>query len=203
MNIYEKYILPRIVHCVCGLKPTMRQRGKIIPYAQGVTLEIGIGSGLNIPYYDAEKVKKIIGVDPTPHKKALSVAISGTDIPVEFIQAGAENLDMENNSINTVVSTYTLCTIPDVEASLSEIKRVLKPKGQFIFCEHGKAPDENVFRTQNRINPLWKRISGGCHLNKDIPDYLNKSGFSIQKMDTMYLPGWKPATYNFWGFASI
>jgi len=179
----------------------MIQRKKVIPQAQGLTLEIGIGSGLNLSFYDKNRVSKIVGIDPTPHKKALTDAISECSIPTEFIQTSAVSLEMENDTFDTIVSTYTFCTIPELEKCLLEMKRVLKPSGKLIFCEHGKAPDVDVLKKQNRINPIWKRISGGCNLNRDIPEYLSSNGFKIHNLETMYLPGWKPATFNFWGYA--
>tara|TARA_B100000497_G_C7632808_1_gene380371 strand:- start:538 stop:1152 length:615 start_codon:yes stop_codon:yes gene_type:complete len=201
MGLYSKYILPKVIHKVCGLKPTMIQRGKVIPEAKGRVLEIGIGSGLNIPYYDEKKVSQLVGLDPYPHSKALHEAAESSPLQFEFIRESAEQLSMENSEFDTVVSTYTFCTIDQLKESLSEIKRVLKSSGQLIFVEHGKAPDDKVLKTQNRINPIWKKISGGCNLNKNIPEILEKNGFKISNLETMYLPGWKPATYNFWGFA--
>jgi ubiquinone/menaquinone biosynthesis C-methylase UbiE len=202
MNMYEKYVLPQVINCVCGLKPMMRQREKVVPHATGVVLEIGVGSGLNLPYYDAHKVKQIIGIDPTPAVSKLQSRVDNISIPFELIKKGAESLDLDNQSIDTVVVTYTFCTIPDVESSLAEIRRVIKPQGEVLFIEHGKAPDESVRRTQDRINPIWRRLSGGCHLNRDIPALLQANGFDVNQLEEMYLPGWKPATYNVWGSAS-
>lgn len=199
MNIYEKYILPKVIHQVCSLKPMMRQREKVVPLAKGQVLEIGIGSGLNLKYYDPRKVKGLIGADPTPEKKALAKNSAKCDFQIEVLFSSAEKLDLPNNSIDTVVSTYTFCTIPDVISSIQELHRVLKPSGQLLFVEHGKAPDIKVQRMQNRINPIWKRLAGGCHLNRDIQDLLFNHGFSGDHLETMYLPGWKPATYNIWG----
>jgi ubiquinone/menaquinone biosynthesis C-methylase UbiE len=201
MGFYSKYILPKIIHKVCGLKPTMIQRGKIVPEAKGKVLEIGIGSGLNIPLYNENKVSHLVGLDPYPHHQALMESSERSNIPFEFIKDSAENLSMERNEFDTVVSTYTFCTIEQLNQSLSEIKRVLKPSGQLIFIEHGLAPDSNVAKVQNRLNPIWKRIGGGCNMNRDIPMFLQTNGFEINDLQTMYIPGWKPATYNFWGFA--
>lgn len=203
MSFYEKHLLPKLIHCVCGLKPMMRQREKILPNAKGVTLEIGIGSGLNLPYYNKAQVQKIIGIDPTPNKKALDLASSKNEIPFEFIQKSAEEIDFPNNTFDTIVSTYTFCTIPDFEKTIQECRRLLKPNGQLLYVEHGLAPDPKVVRTQNRINPMWKRLAGGCHLNRDIPKALANHGFKLQQLESMYLPGWKPATWNVWGNAII
>jgi ubiquinone/menaquinone biosynthesis C-methylase UbiE len=181
----------------------MIQRKKVIPLADGNVLEIGIGSGLNLPYYDSDNVRHIVGIDPTPYSKGLEEAISISPIETEVIIGLAEKLPMEGQLFDTVVSTYSFCTIGNLDLAIEEIKRVLKPEGKIIFCEHGLAPDMKVQKVQNRINPLWKKLAGGCHLNRDIPLILEESGLKIDQMDTMYLPGWKPATYNFWGVCRI
>ncbi len=179
----------------------MLQRGKVVPNAKGVVLELGIGSGLNIPYYNIDKVDHLIGIDPTPNHKTLKTAIDHTSLSTEMIFESAEELPMEENSIDSVVCTYTLCTIPNIEQTLEQCRRVLKDQGQFLFVEHGIAPDERVRKIQNRINPVWKKLAGGCHLNRDIPASLEKHGFKIRNIESMYLPGWKPATWNVWGSA--
>lgn len=201
MNLYEKYVLPQLVHYVCGMSPNMRQRAKVVPEATGIVLEIGIGSGHNLTYYDANKVKNIIGIDPSPAESKLMLASENINIPFEFIRTGAEVLDFENDSIDTVVSTYTFCTIPDISATLQEIKRVLKPGGKILFVEHGKAPDPAIQKTQNKWNPLWRRVSGGCHINRDIVSIIENEGFIIHRKEELYLPGWKPATFNTSGHA--
>ncbi|MFK7980118.1 MAG: class I SAM-dependent methyltransferase [Saprospiraceae bacterium] len=200
MSYYEKRILPKLINFACGLGPMMKQRAKVVPLAKGNVLEIGIGSGLNLGYYEKDKVKNLIGIDPSKETWALNEAITdklGFDF--QYIQTGAENIPIDNQSIDTVVITYTLCTIPSTMEALVEIKRVLKPTGQILFVEHGKAPDAAVLKWQNRINPLWKRIGGGCNLNRDIPNIFTKSGFKMNDLQTMYLPGWKPASFNYWG----
>ena len=202
MNIYDKYLLPKLVHFTCGQKPTMRQRKKVVPLAEGRVLEIGIGSGLNIPFYDTEKVTHLWGLDPSAEMWAIAQKNAAQHhINAEFIQSGAESVPLEDNAVDTVVMTYTMCTIPDVHSALEEIRRVLKQSGRLIFCEHGKAPDKNVERWQDRINPLWRKLAGGCNLNRPIADLLEQSGFNSSDMQTMYLPGWKPATFNYWGTA--
>ena len=203
MGFYSKYILPPVIHKVCGLKPTMIQRSKIVPEAYGNVLEIGIGSGLNFQYYDNSKVKHLTGIDPYPYHKGLKQSVNKSDISFEFLQESAEKLSFPNDYFDCVVCTYTFCTIADVENSMAEVSRVLKPNGRLLFIEHGKSPDLKVFETQNRINPIWKKIAGGCNLNRDIPFLLSSSDFKIESLSTMYIPGWKPATYNFWGSAMI
>jgi ubiquinone/menaquinone biosynthesis C-methylase UbiE len=203
MGIYQKYVLPRFVNFTCGLKPTMKQREKIVPLAQGRVLEIGIGSGLNLPFYTPGRVKHLWGLDPSPEMWALAQKKLGTlDFDVEFLEAPAEDIPLDDGSVDTVLITYTLCTIPDVPAALEEARRVLKSDGSLVFCEHGLAPDESVRRWQNRLNPLWKRIGGGCNLNRPITTLIEQAGFRIRDMDTMYIPGWKPASFNYWGTAN-
>jgi len=203
MGFYDKYLLPKIVHMACGVNPAMRQRQQVVPLATGRVLEIGIGSGLNIPFYDAQKVEHLWGLDPSAEMWSIAQKNAQEHhIDAEFIQSGAESIPLDDNSADTVMMTYTMCTIPDVPAALDEIKRVLKPGGTLIFCEHGKAPDKSVERWQNRVNPLWKMLAGGCNINRPIPTLLEQGGFKSTDMQTIYLPGWKPATFNYWGTAS-
>jgi SAM-dependent methyltransferase len=135
--------------------------------------------------------------------KLAGPAVAQARVEVEFLQSGAEEIPLPRNSIDTVVLTYTLCTIPDTAAALAEIRRVLVADGRLIFCEHGEAPDANVQRWQKRLNPVWKSFSGGCHLDRPIPALIEGAGFRIGGLETMYLPGWKPASFNFWGEARI
>ena len=203
MSIYEKYLLPRIVNFACGLKPTMKQRQKVVPLAEGRVLEIGIGSGLNLPFFTSSKVKHLWGLDPSRETWALAHdKYRKCEFDVEFIEASAEDIPLDRGSADTVLVTYTICTIPDAISALREARRVLKPGGLLLFCEHGRAPDESVLRWQNRINPLWKKIGGGCNLNRPIPELIEQAGFRIRNMDTMYIPGWKPASFNYWGAAN-
>lgn len=202
MGLYAKYLLPRTVHFLCSAKPIRKQRKKVVPLAEGRVLEIGIGSGLNLPLYDPGKVQHLWGLDPSTESWALAEkTASRMDFSVEFINGEAEAIPLDGCSADTVLVTYTLCTVPGVLRALEEIRRVLKLDGQLIFCEHGAAPDASVRRWQNRLNPIWKRIGGGCNLNLPIPFLLEQAGLKIRKMDTMYLPGWKPATFNYWGTA--
>ena len=122
-------------------------------------------------------------------------------LDAEFIEAGAESIPLDDNAADTVVITYTLCTVPDVAQALAEVKRVLKPRGSLLFCEHGEAPDASVRKWQERASPLWSLIGGGCHLDRPIPQMLEASGFKSTDMQTMYIPGWKPACFNYWGTA--
>ena len=174
----------------------------MIPLAAGNVLEIGIGSGLNLPFYDNENVKALMAIDPAIEiwdKNVIDTQNLGFEF--DFVKAFAENIPADNNAFDTVVITYTLCSIPDVRVALDEIKRVLKANGKLVFCEHGKAPDKAVQKWQDMINPLWKQFGGGCNLNRDIPLILEENGFKSANMETMYIPGWKPGSFNYWGTA--
>ena len=202
MGFYAKYLLPRTVHFLCSTKLIRKQRKKVVSLAAGRVLEIGIGSGLNLPFYDPAKVQHVWGLDPSIELWTLAEkTASQVDFSVEFIKGDAEAIPLDDRSADAVLVTYTLCSVPGVLPALEEIRRVLKPDGQLIFCEHGAAPDASVRRWQNRLNPIWKRFGGGCNLNLPIPSLLEQAGLKIRKMDTMYLPGWKPVTFNYWGTA--
>ena len=203
LGFYDKYILPKFLNCACGSKPINYQRDKIVPLAKGVVLDIGIGSGLNIPFYNKSNIDCLYGLDPSEEllKIAKSVA-KKNELKVEFLECGAEAIPLPDQSIDTVLVTYTMCTIPDIKLSNSEIMRVLKPEGRLLFCEHGLAPDKNIAKWQNRINPIWSKMAGGCNLNRDIPKLITSSGFKISNMKEMYLPSTpKFAGYNYWGVA--
>ena len=203
MGLYSKYVLPRVVHLACSARPKMRQREKLVPLASGRVLEVGMGSGLNLPFYDARRVTKVWGLEPSPEmSKMASAAVEAVAFDVEFVSAGGEQIPLDSESFDTALMTFTLCTIPDAERALREIARVLKQGGQLLFCEHGAAPDAGIRRWQNRIDPLWRRLAGGCHLNRDIPGLIRRGGFEITRMDTMYIPGWRPASFNYWGAAA-
>ena len=209
MSFYNKYILPSFLNCACGAKPILYQRGKVVPLAEGLVLEVGIGSGLNIPFYDASKVSKVIGLDPSPElnemaEKVVSKTAAENGLNVEIILGSAEAMPFPDNHFDSVVITYTLCTIPEAESANLEIRRVLKPGGKLIFCEHGLAPDAGVAKWQGRIDPIWGKIAGGCHLNRDIPQLITGAGFTLETLEQMYLPSTpKFAGYNYWGVAVI
>jgi len=163
-----------------------------------------MGAGLNLQHYDATKVDMVWGLEPSEgmRRKAKSV-IEQSDIEVDWLALGGEEIPLEDNSADTVLLTYTLCTIANSDAALAEMRRVLKPEGSLLFCEHGEAPDQNVRKWQRRINPIWKRCFGGCHLNKRIPDMIRSANFKIKELDHMYVPGPKIAAYNYWGMATL
>lgn len=209
MSFYDKYILPSFLNCACGAKPILYQRGKVVPLAEGLVLEVGIGSGLNIPFYDAAKVTKVIGLDPSPElnemaEKVVAKTAAENGLAVDITLGSAEDMPFPDDHFDSVVITYTLCTIADAAAANLEIRRVLKPGGKLIFCEHGLAPDAGVAKWQDRIDPIWGKIAGGCHLNRDIPELITGAGFTIETLEQMYLPSTpKFAGYNYWGVAVI
>ena len=203
MSLYEKYVLPKFLNCACGSKPVARQREKVVPLAEGRVLEIGIGSGLNLPFYDKTKVDEIWGLDPSEELSEMARTVATHEgMKVNFISSGAEEIPLPDNHFDSVLITYTMCTIPEVIRANTEIRRVLKEQGKMIFCEHGVAPDENIRKWQKRINPFWGKIAGGCNINRNIPSLIQESGFDIVEMEEMYLPNTpKIAGYNFWGYA--
>ena len=203
MNFYERHILPHVINCACGTKPVRRQREKVVPRARGVVLEIGIGTGLNLPFYNGAAVERLVGLDPSEASWALAAERGrGLPFPVEFIGLPGEEIPLPENSVDTIVMTFSLCTIPAPLDALAGMARVLRPGGELIFCEHGLAPDPGVQRWQHRLNPLWRRIAGGCHLDRDIPALLVAGGFRTVEQDAMYLPGTpRIAGFNSWGAA--
>jgi ubiquinone/menaquinone biosynthesis C-methylase UbiE len=182
--------------------PIMCQREKVVPRARGRVLEVGLGSGLNLGFYDAEKVDVVLGLEPSAElKERAAPRAAKADVPLEMVGLIGEDIPLESESVDTVMITYTLCTIPGVDAALAEMRRVLRPQGELIFCEHGKAPDANVARWQARVEPIWKRLAGGCHLTRDIPELLRGAGFEVRDLEQLYLPGPRIATFNTWGTA--
>lgn len=204
MGLYEKYALPRLVNLACGGSTMEKQRAKIVPQAKGTVLEVGVGSGLNLPFYDTSKVDKIWGLEPSDEIRKMAAKVAANvDIPVEFLDLPGEEIPLEDQSVDTVLVTYTLCTIPDVARALAQMRRVLKPGAELLFCEHGKAPDRAVQKWQDRIDPIWGKFGGGCHLNRPIDLLVKNAGFTIDRMETMYLPGPKLVSYQYWGAARV
>jgi ubiquinone/menaquinone biosynthesis C-methylase UbiE len=202
MGLYDRYILPRLINLACGSKPNMKQREKVVPLAEGEVLEIGVGSGLNFPYYDPDKVQKVWGLEPSEGMRQLArKQLEGSKLEVEMIDLPGEEIPLDANSVDTVLVTYTLCTIPDAQRALRGMQRVLRPGGKLLFCEHGVAPDTGVRKWQHRLNPGWQRFSGGCSINLDIPGLLESSGFHVVVDERMYIPGVKILSYNYWGSA--
>ncbi len=202
MGFYDRYVLPHIIHLACGVSPVARQREKVVPLARGRVLEIGLGSGLNLPFYDTAKVEKLWGLEPSEGMNAKAAKrVAKAPFEVEMIGLPGDEIPLDDDSMDTVLVTYTLCTIADAVAALRQMRRVLRPGGELIFCEHGAAPDESVRRWQDRLNPGWGKIAGGCNLNRAIPDLIAEGGFAIKGLETMYLPGLKPLSFNYWGTA--
>ena len=203
MGFYSEKIVPRLVTCACGTKPILKQREIVVPLVSGAVLEIGMGAGHNLPYYDTQRVSSVVGIDPCRTSWGLAQPrAQGLGVPLDFVEGSAEDMPLEDAQFDSVLMTFSLCTIPNAQAALAEIHRVLKPGGQLVFCEHGQAPDDTVVKWQNRINPLWRRLLGGCNLNRPILDWIKGSGFMLQSVDQMYLPGTpRIAGFNVWGTA--
>ena len=201
MSLYNKYILPKFLNCACGSKPINYQRQKVVPLAKGKVLDIGIGSGLNIPFYNSDKIDQVIGIDPSHELIDLAKELANdSKASIELVIGSAESIPYPDNFFDTVLVTYTMCTIPNVAIANKEMWRVLKDDGRLIFCEHGLAPDKKISKWQNRIDPFWGKIAGGCHLNRDIQKLITDAGFSFESLDKMYIPSTpKFAGYNYWG----
>ncbi|HEX3810548.1 MAG TPA: class I SAM-dependent methyltransferase [Rhizomicrobium sp.] len=204
MGFYDRHILPCLLSAAMGTKPVRYQRRKVVPLCEGRVLEVGFGAGHNLPFYDAGKVSHIWALEPSREMRARAAErASECKIPLEYLDLPGEQIPLEDNSADTVLITYTLCTIPDVQAAMAGMRRVLKPNGKMIFCEHGEAPDASTRKWQQRLTPVWKAIGGGCHLARPIPEMIADGGFRIEKMETMYLPGTPHfAGFNYWGSAT-
>ncbi|HEX2603211.1 MAG TPA: class I SAM-dependent methyltransferase [Oxalicibacterium sp.] len=199
---YDRHVLPYLLDTACGLAPIARQRALIVPQAQGRVLEIGIGTGLNLAFYDRRKVAQLVGVDPAAQMHALAQRRSiRAGMQVELVTLSAERLPLASASFDSVVCTYTLCSIPDPHAALREMRRVLKPGGKLFYAEHGLAPDAKVARHQARIEPWWSKIAGGCHLTRNVPELLREAGFHVRG-DAGYIAWPRSLSYNFWGEAT-
>ncbi len=203
MGLYDRYILPVVLNAAMSTKPIRYQRKKVVPRAQGRVLEIGFGAGHNLPFYDASKVTHLWALEPSKEmRERAAERVSQSSIPLEFLDLPSEEIPLGNEEADTILITYTLCTIPDVTKALGEMRRGLKSGGKMIFCEHGEAPDADVRKWQERLTPAWKFIGGGCHVGRPIPKMIIDSGFRIEGMETMYLPGTpRFAGFNYWGDA--
>lgn len=203
MGLYDRVILPELINLACGLPQVSEQRGLIVPKAYGRVLEVGFGSGLNLPFYQYENVELLFALEPSDGMRRKSRPLL-EQYPLEYQWLGleAEKIPLEDNSVDSVLLTYTLCTIPDWRNALQQIRRVLKPDGILLFSEHGLAPDRAVRKWQHRLNPAWKIAAGGCHLNRDIPRFLQESGFNIQEINSGYMPkAPRFAAFNYRGVA--
>lgn len=204
-SFYDRVILPRLLQCACSAPPMMKQREKIVPQASGKVLELGIGMGLNLAFYDPGKVESVTGVDPAPELRAAAQAAPHDPrLKVDVQDGTAEALPFPDRSFDCVVCTFTLCSVHTPVQALAEARRVLKPGGRLLYCEHGLAPDPGVAAWQRRVNPVWKRIAGGCHITRPVTSAIAAAGFKVRRSDSMYLPktprilGW-----NEWGEATV
>lgn len=202
MGIYSKYVLPRLIDLGMRNQEAARLRAECVPRARGEVLEVGVGSGLNLPFYSRE-VRRILGVDPSAELQRMArKRAAGVGAKVEFLlQSADERLPVQNASMDSVVMTWTLCSIGDASKALAEVKRVLKPEGQFIFVEHGRSPEQGVAAWQDRLTPMWKRIAGGCHLNRKIDELIAQAGFQMEELRNFYVRGPRPMTYMYQGIA--
>jgi ubiquinone/menaquinone biosynthesis C-methylase UbiE len=201
MSFYQDRVLPWLTHLSMRQSRLVPYRTRVVSGAAGRVLEIGIGSGLNLPFY-GPNVKQVIGIEPSP--KLLSMAREAareSKSSLEVIEGTAEAIPIDGASIDTVVTTWTMCSIPSVDGALGEMRRVLKPAGRLLFVEHGRAPEPRVQWWQDQLNPAWKRVSGGCHLNRAIEDIVKKAGFRVEHLDKGYMSGPKPMTFMYVGNA--
>jgi ubiquinone/menaquinone biosynthesis C-methylase UbiE len=195
VSFYQRHVLPRLLHLAMRQEYLLPFRRRVIGAAEGRVLEVGIGSGLNLPLYGSN-VRAVVGLEPSPELMRMARQRDAeASVPIEFLEASAEAVPIDDASIDTVVTTWTLCTIPDAPRALAELRRVLKPSGTLLFVEHGRAPEPGVARWQDRLDPLWRRVAGGCHLNRKIDDLIAGHGFRIDRLANARLP--EPRTHTF------
>jgi ubiquinone/menaquinone biosynthesis C-methylase UbiE len=189
MGFYHERILPYLIDKSCSLGGIMKLRAQLIPEASGVVLEVGMGSGINLSFYDAEKVRLVYGLEPSEGmRRKASTNLSNAPVPVEWLGLPGEQIPLDDHTVDTVVLTFTLCTIPGAKAALQQMFRVLKPGGVLLFLEHGESPDNDVRKWQHRITPAWKKMAGGCHLNRPISELIRDAGFEICALENLYVP---------------
>ena len=204
MGFYAKYVLPRFIDLSMRNRETAGLRAECIPQARGDVLEIGIGSGLNLPFYSSQ-VRRVYGLEPSFELQRMARArVRAAPVDVEFLSQSAEDpVPLADSSVDTIVMTWTLCSIANAPKALQQMKRVLKADGRLIFVEHGRARDPNVVAWQDRLTPVWKHVGGGCHLNRKIDELIEAAGFQITELRTRYLRGPRPMTYTYQGFAHL
>jgi ubiquinone/menaquinone biosynthesis C-methylase UbiE len=200
MAFYSDVILPRLCDLAMRNKQLVPYRERVIGGAEGRVLEIGAGSGRNLPFYGLS-AKQILALEPSPKLVAMARGLPHQEIPVTFLEASAETIPLDDRTVDTVVTTWTLCTIPQAATALGEMRRVLRPGGRLLFVEHGLSPDERVRWWQDRLTPAWKSISGGCRLNRPIQALIEGAGYRIERIETGYMPGLKPMTFMYEGSA--
>ncbi|MBO0739724.1 MAG: class I SAM-dependent methyltransferase [Alphaproteobacteria bacterium] len=203
MSLYRRCVIPRITHLAMRQKQLLPFRQRVIGAAEGRVLEIGIGSGLNCPLY-GNAVKWVIGLEPSSGLLRMARArAEAAPAPITLLDASAETIPLDGGSIDTIVSTWTLCTIPNAAQALAEMRRVLRPAGTLLFVEHGRASEPGVARWQDRLDPLWSRVSGGCHLNRKVDDLISGNGFRIEVLENAWLPGPRTHAFLYQGRASL
>ena len=200
MSFYNDVILPRLCDLAMRNKRLVPYRERVIGAAEGCVLEIGTGSGRNLPFY-GPSAKQILALEPSPKLVAMARGVPHRGIPVSFLEASAETIPLDDRTVDTVVTTWTLCSISEAATALLEMRRVLRPGGRLLFVEHGLAPDEGVRWWQDRLTPAWRSISGGCHLNRPIQAMIEAAGFRVDRIETGYMPGLKPMTFMYEGSA--
>ena len=201
MGIYQDQVLPRVIDAVMNRREFAPIRGRVCSGLEGEVLEIGFGSGLNIPYFPPA-VTRVRAVDPAAVGRRLAAKrVAASGVPVDYIGLDGQALPLDLASVDHVVATWTLCTIPDVERALGEVYRVLRPGGSFHFVDHGRSPDPGVARWQDRLTVLQRRLAGGCHLNRPISQLVADSGLELTRMDNYYMMGPKPFGYMYEGRA--
>ena len=200
MAFYADELLPKLCHLAMRNRRLLPYRQRVVALAEGRVLEVGTGSGLNLPFYGAS-VREIIALEPSPQLIAMAQRAAGT-VSVRFVNASAEAMPIDDRTVDTVVTTWTLCTIPSALEALAEMRRVLRPGGRLVFVEHGLAPDARVRWWQDRLTPLWARLSGGCHLNRPVRQLLETGGFRIDRLETGYMPGLRPLSFTYEGTAT-
>ena len=202
-SFYERRILPGLLTCACGSPGIMRQRARIVPQAFGEVLELGVGGGLNLAFYDSAKVTQVTGIDPSAELRGIALtAPRAPELKVSVEAGTAEALPFADHSFDSVVCTFTLCSVSEPAKALAEARRVLRPGGQFLFCEHGLSPEPEVARWQRRLDPLWSRLAGGCHLNRPVSATVAAAGFRLGSIEKAYLPKTpRFAGWNEWGAA--
>ncbi len=203
MSFYKDNVYPQLVAMLGNPEPIRKIRQRILPMAQGSVLEIGVGPGVNFVHYDPERVTKVYALEPNPGMiRHAERERRRTRLDIEFLDLPGERIPLTDHSVDTVVSTFTLCTIPGVVETIRDIARVLKPQGKFIFFEHGLSPDLRVRRWQVRWDPFFHWAFEGCHVTRDVPSLIKQGGFKIEQMDTAYLaPFPKSGSYCWWGIA--
>lgn len=189
MGFYEDRILPHLVNKACATGQVMKLRSQLVPEARGQVLEVGMGSGLNLAFYRPDRTELVYGLEPSAGmRRKASRNLANSPVPVEWLGLPGEEIPLPDSSVDTVLLTFTLCTIPDWRKALEQMKRVLKPDGELLFLEHGESPDPRVRTWQHRITPGWRKVAGGCHLNRPIAELIQQAGFEIRELSTFYMP---------------